>query len=225
MGRNIPACAGKTSLENLFSLSIPEHPRVRGENSVGGSCFPVYIGTSPRARGKPFHHLRRGGGVRNIPACAGKTDGTVFIPVLPEEHPRVRGENLIIESHKLSPSGTSPRARGKRMATAWYASLLRNIPACAGKTIWAWGQCFENQEHPRVRGENIGAKILSVISGGTSPRARGKHQHSRPRRGYCRNIPACAGKTATSKEKPIITAEHPRVRGENRAKVLQKVWA
>ena len=72
-GRNIPACAGKTSLPHLWGSSFSEHPRVRGENEPDKYCLMNKHGTSPRARGKlvglriPRPHAR------NIPACAGKT--------------------------------------------------------------------------------------------------------------------------------------------------------
>ena len=52
--------------------------------------------------------------------------------------------------------------------------MMRNIPACAGKTFRNPVKLDHNEEHPRVRGENpIECRDLD-ISGGTSPRARGK---------------------------------------------------
>ena len=92
--RNIPACAGKTICIQGDSHTRAEHPRVRGENGVGGFPYRSLFGTSPRARGKLRSDPATENDLRNIPACAGKTTGP---------------------SSKLAAlTGTSPRARGKR---------------------------------------------------------------------------------------------------------------
>ena len=113
--RNIPACAGKTSMVGVSGAWVTEHPRVRGENRPEHMATVTSEGTSPRARGK--QHLLRNRFVqpRNIPACAGKT--TLCASLFPI--------NL----------GTSPRARGKPGPRAHEYRGVRNIPACAGKTL------------------------------------------------------------------------------------------
>ena len=71
--RLIPACAGKTSIEQLEAIHAPAHPRVCGENRGEFSAVVTAVGSSPRVRGKPAIErrlcMRRG----LIPACAGKT--------------------------------------------------------------------------------------------------------------------------------------------------------
>ena len=47
-----------------------------------------------------------------------------------------------------------------------------------------------------MRGENGGCQLTDQGIAGTSPRARGKRTHRGYRGRHCRNIPACAGKTA-----------------------------
>ena len=93
--RNIPAYAGKTQNYNKITSEFTEHPRVCGENfSITHSFCPCF-GTSPRMRGKPLKYgcvQLRG---RNIPAYAGKTQLLAFAPLVPQEHPRVCGENFI----------------------------------------------------------------------------------------------------------------------------------
>ena len=71
--RNIPACAGKTLANVVAQVSHQEHPRVRGENMPLDQWYMEHPGTSPRARGKRGFFRRFSSGVRNIPACAGKT--------------------------------------------------------------------------------------------------------------------------------------------------------
>ena len=65
-------------------------------------------------------------------------------------------------------------------------------------------------------GENRRAKDGSDGPQGSSPRVRGKRAHARVDVLQGRLIPACAGKTGTSKCQHEIMWAHPRVCGENR---------
>ena len=71
--RNIPACAGKTCIHVQTRFWLGEHPRVRGENPRLSCPRLGRAGTSPRARGKQGGLRSRKSSIRNIPACAGKT--------------------------------------------------------------------------------------------------------------------------------------------------------
>ena len=69
----------------------------------------------------------------------------------------MRGENDLYKAGDLigeATNGTSPRARGKHGLIWWIMVVLRNIPACAGKTFDPIASERPGQEHPRVRGEN-----------------------------------------------------------------------
>ena len=147
---------------------------MRGENTIYREAIMLPEGTSPRARGKQKRALTWGFVARNIPACAGKTLISPIVSHALQEHPRVRGENPEMNSSDKSLGGTSPRARGKRRAIAWRVSLLRNIPACAGKTAQRHSLQELEPEHPRVRGENRLILWGATATRGTSPRARGK---------------------------------------------------
>ena len=107
---------------------------MRGENFFVFSLLLMIPGTSPRARGKLFTHDDTRELDRNIPACAGKTNGGTKDKSDLEEHPRVRGENSSMTSCLSSSAGTSPRARGKLGFRLVGLHDKRNIPACAGKT-------------------------------------------------------------------------------------------
>ena len=48
----IPACAGKTAPPPAEPASSSAHPRVCGENLGMGGSFGVWVGSSPRVRGK-----------------------------------------------------------------------------------------------------------------------------------------------------------------------------
>ena len=74
-----------------------------------------------------------------------------------------------------------------------------------------------NTEHPHVRGENFVNHRTDTRKPGTSPRAWGKQFSALWHRAYNRNIPTCVGKTQAVDSQADDTAEHPHVRGENKA--------
>ena len=172
-----------------------EHPRVCGENLIGWIRGIMFIGTSPRMRGKPDWVALTAQKYRNIPAYAGKTKLCLSVNVLYD--------------------GTSPRMRGKLRTFELSARQQRNIPAYAGKTSGRSPRHQSAQEHPRVCGENHQHRRRRRKYVGTSPRMRGKrHSHHR-RKCRRRNIPAYAGKTPPDTTTSNLTTEHPRVCGEN----------
>ena len=155
--RNIPAYAGKTSRRWCVAMRCWEHPRVCGENPVGGVGLSISGGTSPRMRGKLFLPRRGVRLSRNIPAYAGKTRSSFPIGIINKEHPRVCGENLWVSMIAMAKSGTSPRMRGKLPQGDLGMVDSRNIPAYAGKTKNSTTCQNVTTEHPRVCGENHSA--------------------------------------------------------------------
>ena len=131
---NIPAYAGKTRPLPRQPWVFPEHPRIRGENIDAALVESAIQGTSPHTRGKQCNTLTNAPNSRNIPAYAGKTlvDHQVFSFL--SEHPRIRGENRMIEIDPVA--------------------CQRNIPAYAGKTPGSHVERDCGREHPRIRGEN-----------------------------------------------------------------------
>ena len=213
--RNIPAYAGKTGFCMIEKLGLTEHPRVCGENRTcyGGTRYSS--GTSPRMRGKrcptPPRRPRR----RNIPAYAGKTSPNPQSDSPLSEHPRVCGENGLALRGGDSTPGTSPRMRGKPHRHRYPTHHPGNIPAYAGKTVLRITAVPEDAEHPRVCGENVILFCTAYGSHGTSPRMRGKRGGAAGSVLLERNIPAYAGKTNMFAITPMVSAEHPRVCGEN----------
>ena len=111
--RNIPAYAGKTTPLLSLSNTGTEHPRVCGENNARIKSISFPCGTSPRMRGKPIMRHMNTGGVRNIPAYAGKTVSANQVRCFWGEHPRVCGKNGWENLKTVAGTGTSPRMRGK----------------------------------------------------------------------------------------------------------------
>ena len=133
-GGLIPAHAGKTPALAAKSPKWAAHPRSRGENISGLFIDAAAKGSSPLTRGKPH---RAAVGIRRrglIPAHAGKTGCRRSAPWPPRAHPRSRGENILYGLHNHLSEGSSPLTRGKRWRMCRVMSVLRLIPAHAGKT-------------------------------------------------------------------------------------------
>ena len=191
----IPACAGKTRAPPPSSVRGTAHPRVCGENDDARKAQEREYGSSPRVRGKPGGLADDADRGRLIPACAGKTGGLPRRGREPRAHPRVCGENSRFFDADVICRGSSPRVRGKRWHSRHEATGRRLIPACAGKTEAASVRLYRPAAHPRVCGENLGEKLLPVVTEGSSPRVRGKQHGNEVGEVPVGLIPACAGKT------------------------------
>ena len=215
IGGLIPACAGKT-----FTLNIPlevkrAHPRVCGENDNLSDRVHPASGSSPRVRGKRGFAKRDCDCGGLIPACAGKTATHFINETFSRAHPRVCGENFSFHTQIITQQGSSPRVRGKRQGQLQRPSWSGLIPACAGKTRQEEQRVLEIRAHPRVCGENGGARRVVDCGEGSSPRVRGKPTSVPMRPKTPRLIPACAGKTVSSSARLSRRRAHPRVCGEN----------
>ena len=111
---------------------------------------------------------------------------------------------------------SSPLTPGKPPPRAVRGADLRLIPAHAGKTRERGARRGCGPAHPRSRGENISATLISRPSRGSSPLTRGKHARGLRARCHRRLIPAHAGKTSRSGRVVGMRRAHPRSRGENR---------
>ena len=133
--RSIPACAGETANGRLSENVHGVHPRVRGGNSGSPTKIMSPMGPSPRARGKLLWKVRPSANVGSIPACAGETSRLCYLARQHGVHPRVRGGNSCGQTMQISPSGPSPRARGKLHIALRSSISMGSIPACAGETV------------------------------------------------------------------------------------------
>ena len=214
-GGLIPARAGKTwSRRGLWSWR-GAHPRACGENGTCTRRPRLWVGSSPRVRGKPAGGPGVAGRRGLIPARAGKTVGVGVERSYAGAHPRACGENHALLVNDPSALGSSPRVRGKRSWRRGRVGLRRLIPARAGKTrilnCWGW----MGTAHPRACGENLDARPAPTRRHGSSPRVRGKRAHE-DRRGTRRGlIPARAGKTHCRRLWGRLCGAHPRACGEN----------
>ena len=113
-GRITPACAGKTQRRSRRRVTLPDHPRMRGEdNELFGTNISVQ-GSPPHARGRPKEFQTFADGFGITPACAGKTDSRVRGCCTAWDHPRMRGEDVPENGLIRRSTGSPPHARGRQ---------------------------------------------------------------------------------------------------------------
>ena len=91
--RITPACAGKTTIWEDNYKGFKDHPRVCGENGATKNQMEWMGGSPPRVRGKLVGNGTLASMNRITPACAGKTPFIYYVQRVPQDHPRVCGEN------------------------------------------------------------------------------------------------------------------------------------
>ena len=168
---------------------------MRGEHRKVSVTVPAKRGSSPHARGALETVKSRGGGPGIIPACAGSTCAACLWCRHTRDHPRMRGEHSRIASPGVYSVGSSPHARGARDGAVERRALQGIIPACAGSTALLSGLRISLQDHPRMRGEHLSARLASATHGGSSPHARGALIGKVSGKLLHGIIPACAGST------------------------------
>ena len=87
--------------------------------------------------------------------------------------------------------------------------LLRNTPACAGKTLGPDRVRREAVKHPRLRGEDLFVVRAAVIVPETPPLARGRLSGAPRGTVTFGNTPACAGKTTEQERRRNRQRETP----------------
>ena len=108
-----PACAGKTQRPTVQSLTLWDHPRVCGKNSLKNLVIHLLLGSPPRVREKQFYIQIYSNYFGITPACAGKTPYRLQYCTAFWDHPRVCGKNWEWKFHTLTSTGSPPRVREK----------------------------------------------------------------------------------------------------------------
>ena len=137
--RFIPARAGNTAPAAPGTGSSTVHPRSRGEHTLRRSRHTLGTGSSPLARGTPWHRRGKNEPHRFIPARAGNTPSPTSSVSSSSVHPRSRGEHTGWRSLTCRAVGSSPLARGTPRRGEKRAAGGRFIPARAGNTGRAMG--------------------------------------------------------------------------------------
>ena len=116
--------------------------------------------------------------------------------------------------------GSSPRGRGTAGAKARRLNNRRFIPAWAGNRRRRMMQAIRFSVHPRVGGEQDPQVAILDCVASSSPRGRGTGSGVARGRWCPRFIPAWAGNRQRPRHAPIASSVHPRVGGEQVAKLV-----
>ena len=196
-------------------LSAEKHPRLRGEDFDTKLAAYNIPETPPLARGRQGATYAGFTWRGNTPACAGKTTSFDSHRQNRRKHPRLRGEDGSSGFTRKPVSETPPLARGRHLKRVERPDELGNTPACAGKTRSRAGCLDSFWKHPRLRGEDLGGRIVWMDAMETPPLARGRRTERERINRQCRNTPACAGKTVINFPLMPVLQKHPRLRGED----------
>ena len=161
-------------------------------------------GSSPLTRGKLGAVVDELIDGRLIPAHAGKTSSKSRGTSKRRAHPRSRGENVALAEGVGPAMGSSPLTRGKPLLEDAADTGERLIPAHAGKTKRITYLKRLTRAHPRSRGENWRALMISAGDIGSSPLTRGKRLAHVQR--YADNLgssPLTRGKPVTSRPSSV----------------------
>ena len=151
----IPAYAGSTRRQLVFTYPHRDHPRVCGEHSFASNARRSTSGSSPRMRGAPVFLIPAGTATGIIPAYAGSTVFRNTIITSQRDHPRVCGEHAPASTRRLVARGSSPRMRGAHTTGADNSFSDGIIPAYAGSTRLSAPRRRRCGDHPRVCGEHF----------------------------------------------------------------------
>ena len=196
--RIIPARAGFTATHRRRLRPGPDHPRSRGVYSSSSWSRSSGTGSSPLARGLRLDRQidALGGGI--IPARAGFTTVGPSPTAPSSDHPRSRGVYTSAATNQAPSSGSSPLARGLRVAHRVRGGRPRIIPARAGFTSTMRAIIAARSDHPRSRGVYGGPPRPAATASGSSPLARGLRLVMPTPTAPVGIIPARAGFTSTS---------------------------
>ena len=171
--RIIPARAGFTPVRPRGGDRGGDHPRSRGVYLMRSKQRLIQNGSSPLARGLPqieYEPLLTG---RIIPARAGFTLRLLLRRLKFRDHPRSRGVYSRYCVGLNERFGSSPLARGLRLAFGDVGAEPGIIPARAGFTPQHSTSSSQHSDHPRSRGVYVMRSPGRTSHLGSSPLARG----------------------------------------------------
>ena len=82
------------------------------------------------------------------------------------------GKNYVWIHFSSCSLGSPPRVREEPLVTLFHLSNSRITPACAGRTGRGLFGGLGDEDHPRVCGKNMVAKLLHPSNVGSPPRVR-----------------------------------------------------
>ena len=191
--RSIPACAGEPFAFPSPSAIVQVYPRVCGGTPLIRTPRGLEPGLSPRVRGNRSGFGRCWPAYGSIPACAGEPCPLAGSDRCRSVYPRVCGGTHPCPILWRLRRGLSPRVRGNHRDTGGHLGKLRSIPACAGEPPISDPGGAVCGVYPRVCGGTPGDTARSAPATGLSPRVRGNRLRHGVWADAWGSIPACAG--------------------------------
>ena len=114
-------------------------PAYAGSTLGGGAVMRIEGGSSPHTRGAQLSFAARVCLCRIIPAYAGSTEHAARVEGPRVDHPRIRGEHVLVVAGLDAYEGSSPHTRGAPMTMSVRSSWAGIIPAYAGSTPFCAG--------------------------------------------------------------------------------------
>lgn len=166
------------AMNGLVIVFIPETMRRAGMESPSPAREQQGrgYGKSPlHARGRAPIGVAIGQGHGITPACAGKSAvAGEQIGRVDGITPACAGKNVAMERGTEMPKELPPHARGRAGLSTPPRRNNGITPACAGKSRLERSQYAQNQNHPRMRGEESVARVFTMASRESPPHARGR---------------------------------------------------
>ena len=94
------------------------------------------------------------------PAFAGKARPWRSWSTPSRDHPRIRGEGVLVDGAAEADGGSPPHSRGRPQDGRARDHPLGITPAFAGKARPCRGCWRSRRDHPRIRGEGIAKMII-----------------------------------------------------------------
>ena len=171
-------------------------------------------GSPPRTRGGGRQRREPTLQRRITPAYAGRRRRRLRDHLRCTDHPRVRGEERVVNAGSLPVCGSPPRTRGGGPHRRPHLRERGITPAYAGRRRrgrWGAGSVAD---HPRVRGEESADARRYPLGVGSPPRTRGGGPRGEKLPLGGRITPAYAGRSRPRSAMSPPARDHPRVRGE-----------
>ena len=110
--RITPAYAGNRAMQKFNFKCQKDHPRIRGEQQAFGLYVFGILGSPPHTRGTVFPLRIAPSAIRITPAYAGNSYNKPFLFYLYQDHPRIRGEQMLHFMLSWLLAGSPPHTRG-----------------------------------------------------------------------------------------------------------------
>ena len=196
-----------------------------GEQTNEGPSDDEATGSPPRVRGTVSPGTGMSGSRGITPACAGNRKLRSKMAGSRKDHPRVCGEQACAAASSREARGSPPRVRGTAEQSCFYGVNHRITPACAGNRPPINEPWADQQDHPRVCGEQKSLPTVAASRLGSPPRVRGTAPSTSPSPSAQRITPACAGNRQQLINSKAGRWDHPRVCGEQHYRAWQGGFA